>query len=85
MSPPKHTKFSDGWLGDGEFRNYLARDEKSDKSAKSESCNSKFKILHVPCPSSSAQNGFQIWIPRSKFTVILPNLVYSFISDIFYK
>ena len=38
MSPPKHTKFCDSWLVDVEFQSWLARDEKSDRSAKCKSC-----------------------------------------------
>lgn len=38
MSPTKHTKFSDSWLGDGEFQSWLARDKKSDRSAKCKLC-----------------------------------------------
>ena len=34
MSPPKHAEFCDSWLVDGKFQSRLARDEKSDRSAK---------------------------------------------------
>ena len=38
MSPPEHTKFCGSWLVDGECQSRLARDEKSDRSAKCKLC-----------------------------------------------
>ena len=49
MSPPKHTKFCDSWLVDSEFQSRLARDEKSDRSAKCKLCMFTIELSNIGC------------------------------------
>ena len=49
MSPPKHTIFCDSWLVDGEFQSWLARDEKSDRSAKCKLCMCTIELRNMGC------------------------------------